>query len=199
MDLNDLEARLKRVYATIGDIYDPKVEENIKTETIVKGSHFEQRITFGHLSSADLEKTVMNAIHGVASLKDHIKIKMKKNGKDPQEVEELINRSASLAIITDLDNLDKHAESKYKRSGKNPRIDKIQQGLQPLPGQNSFSISMKMDGFRPQIDDTEGDYRIVISASIIDDKGNHLINFDDLISTGIKEYEEFIKAQNLSS
>lgn len=84
MDLNDLEARLKRVYATIGDIYDPKIEENIKSETIIKGSHFEQRITFGQLSSVDLENAVMGAIHGVASLKDHIKIKMKKNCKDPQ-------------------------------------------------------------------------------------------------------------------
>lgn len=132
MDFNDLNAKLKRLYVALGEQYDEDISSNIiDTRTSLDNGRFEHRTTFGTNDPEKNQNLVMNAIHHIALLKDIIKNKLELVDIDLQSYERLINTNLPLALVTDLDNKDKHGEplSSQPRSGMDPKIVNIEQAL----------------------------------------------------------------------
>ena len=180
MESNDLESRLKRIYASL-EMAEETDMAKLKAEIFHDGKRVALHQDFtGGLSNEELENHAHSLIHNIANLRDHLKCWAKKNGKDKSEVDAVFNGSIALQIIQDLSDNDKHGYPPRDggRSGKSPKIGKITRSLQlsTKPQEGSF-VSMTLGpGGIPRISGS-GEARAVISAEIRDRDGNVIGDF----------------------
>lgn len=199
MDFNDLDAKLKRLYVALGERYDQDISSNITDSLNSFGDgRFEHRVTFGKNKPEENENVIMNAIHLIGSLKDIIKAKLQDSDQEVQMYEDLINDNLALALITDLDNKDKHGDplTHSSRSNKNPKIVNIQQGLR---GKGITRIAFKTDLLTGEttLSESKGDLKIVTFAEVVDSEGNILMPFDKMLDESLELVEKFLKSHNL--
>lgn len=196
LDVNDITQRLKRIYLSISLSYDNKPNNYIVVYQDQNGSE----IGWGLASEIDEERLANYhiIIHNIASIKDHLKKKF--NG-----VENLINNCQALQLVIDLDNIDKHGIplKRIPRSGTTPKIVNPILSIQVNKG-NSWEYNEEM-----KFIECNGDIRmirkftyiniegkVVFDADIVDEFGNKIISFQDLINKSIYEWESFIKSQS---
>lgn len=194
-----MNAKLKRLYVALGERYDEDISSNINdTHTSLDDGRFEHRITFGSNDPAKNQNIVMSAIHLIGSLKDIIKQKLRENGKDPDVYEQLINNNQPLALVTELDNKDKHGNTLTgrPRSGTDPRIVNIEQALHGH-GITRVSFTTDFATGKTSLNSAEGDEKIVIDADIIDSTGNLLMPLDKMLEESLRVVEEFVAAYDL--
>ncbi len=199
MDFNDLDAKLKRLYFALGEQYDTDISTNINDKRIAfPDGRFEHRTSFGSNDPEKNQNLVMNAIHIVGSLKDIIKQKLIEAGQDPRLYEEMINNNEPLALVTDLDNKDKHGDplTHKSRTCKDPQIVRI---VQALRGRGITNVSFTTDLItgKTKLDSVEGDVKIVVTADIVDSSGNTIMPLDKMMDASIKLIEKFLRTQNL--
>jgi hypothetical protein len=197
MDFNDLNKRLARLYASLGQRYDDDIEKHIVQQTTTNdGRHFRHEVRFGASDAAERENKVMAAIGAVADLKDHLK----RRSRGPRLVEDLINDSEVLSLIVDLHNKDKHGDplSITHRSGRDPHIANVSQGLSPKKGQQKTSFSMRFDGVTSTLSELEGDFQIIIDADIVDGNGEKIMSLEVMLEQAMQQVEAFIDANDLS-
>jgi len=122
-------------------------------------------------------------LNNIACLKDHLKAWCNKNGK-AFTGEGLINNNQDVAIIHDLWNLDKHAESnRPSRSGLSPRFQSPPVAA-IVPKGSSFVLDFKMvDGrLRSQAS-------LRIAAIVVDEHGNSLGSLEDIALRAVTAWE----------
>lgn len=203
MDFNDIDQRLERLYSSVSQQYDHDIEANIKEETLIRddGIH-ELHISFGNDNKAEIENKILNVIHGIAGLKDHIKNKLSKTDRDPKSFEDLISDTKELSIVIDIDNMDKHGDplTISNRSGLSPHLSNLQQALSPSSNQSKTSFAMRstFNGGKPSaISEMSGDFRIVITGDVIDGNGLQVMSVPDLLMNSMSVIEEFIDENEL--
>lgn len=199
MDFNDLNAKIKRLYSALGEQYDEDISSNIIDSHLSSpDGKFEHETTFGSNNPEKNQNLVMNAIHLISSLKDVIKQKLRESGKDPRAYEQLINDSRPLALITDLDNKDKHGNSlrHSQRSNESPQIVNIGQALHGH-GITRVSFTTDFATGKTTLDSAEGDVKIVVVADIVDSAGNFIMDLNEMLQSSTKIIESFLSKNEL--
>lgn len=193
MDFNDLSSRLERIYTSLNERYDYNIDTNIKSEIITNGRYSKIHTHFGNKNFAELSNTIFGAIGAIADLKDHLVNKTSK-----KSVEDMINMSIELSLILDLNNKDKHGDplTRTNRSGKNPNLANLCQGLSPA-GRSKTFFTMTYDGQNINPGPRAGEFRIVTSADVVDQEGNVIMTLDKMLYGGIAEIEKFLSQHNL--
>jgi len=187
MDFNDLILRIKLLYEATGayinfnKVKPPVVKEETSvdlngnktlTVTIGGGDISDEEILRGHI---EINKIIDN----IANLKDNLKKSIELSGKPKKIVEDEINSSLHLCLITDLDNQIKHGYPlNRKRSNKDPQIKNIRHEMM-LPSGIGWSNMMS-------------DSRTVLEADITDSLGEFICSFRELIENALTKWEDFI-------
>lgn len=186
MDFNNLENRLKRLYSANDALIDFDVAENINVTHSKEGEGVHSmHVNFGNLTHEELINKVMLLIGLIAGLKDHLKNKINSLGQNSNLVEDAVNNSENLSLVMDINNAEKHGYplKKFKRTNKSPRIGAV---FQALAG-SSIMIDEKNDV-------TAGENAsVVICGDVVDDKGEKIIDLEDMLADAVSDIEEFVK------
>lgn len=192
MDLNTLELRFERIHASINSRIDDDFKRHVKIE-------FSGKSVSAQLPGKDDEFTVANQVlsilHHLATLKDHLKNSLEKNGYNKQIVEEIINSSIHLQVLIDLVNADKHGYPvRSSRSNKNPVIKNINQGVINNNYNKPIVMSISPKG---ELNMLEGvPPSVILTAGIFDGAGGFLFDFDSLVETCFFQWESIAKEYN---
>jgi len=185
------------LYLSINSKFEGNVLEHIKTEYFTKGKKFSVSVNFKakHNKNETINR-INTIISNLANLKDHLKIRFKQKGGDPQKIEDEINQDLPLQLILDLYNQEKHGYPLKitRRSGKDPRIVNISKAITTRPG-------VIATGFiRDPITGAgvTNNIAIVITADIVDNQGNLLCSLSDLISKSLNSWETIMTKYNLN-
>ena len=195
MNSDDLESRLKRIYASIGSAEETDMAK-LKAEIVRDGKRIAIHQDFtGGLSVEELDNFAHSLIHNIANLNDNLKRWAGKNGKDKSRVDVVFKSSPALQIIQDLSNNDKHGYPPRDggKSGKLPKIGKITRTLQlsTKPQKGSFVAMTLGPGGIPRISGS-GEARAVISADIFDRDGNIIGDFRQIALEAIMAWERLL-------
>ncbi|QDK81152.1 hypothetical protein EXU85_22050 [Spirosoma sp. KCTC 42546] len=192
MDFNDFKKRIERVYASIGQMSTEDYQKQIRW----KPGTFE--FSFGSKENATDESKVVSTISAIADLKDNIKNKMSSVGLKPQLVEDEINKSLYLQLITDLDNQQKHGYplTKSKRSGLDPLIKNVKSVVSFTVTQSDNFISFDLT--TGKVTPTGAVAKGEIDAEITDSTGKVICDLDELITTAMSTWENFIATHKLA-
>ncbi len=196
MDYNNVETRLKKIYASIDEQFTYGQAALDKTHTVVKAEGKERSVSVTFFNPDD-ESKILNQVNSVisnlANLKDCLKKKIKEGGNDPRVIEEEINNSPHLQVILDLSNQEKHGYplTITRRSEKDPLITNIGRALSP---------SNKPDNIRHERSDGTVmlNMMVRITADITDSEGNTLYQLDDLVESALSVWEQIIIKYNLA-
>lgn len=199
MDFDDIQDRLERLYSAVNERYDQVTNDSITEKTTIRDDGiFEHRITFGSNNETQNKNKVMNIIHAIASLKDHIKRKLSEKGDDPGEYEKYIDTNLALALITDLDNKDKHGGTlRRSRTNRNPRLANIQQVLHGK-GKTSFGVATNFNGMNSTITHNQGNIKLEIVGDILDDNDSIISRVEDTTESGLNLVEQFMKSRGIT-
>jgi hypothetical protein len=111
--LESLRARIRRLEAAVRQPAGSGFEEVFSAKD---GSGYTVGFT-GVKSPAQLEDDLLNLFIWIWSLKDYLKEAYLRQGFEPREVEELVNRTQALQYVSDVANRAKHARPSDSRSG----------------------------------------------------------------------------------
>jgi hypothetical protein len=194
MDFNDVKSRIQRVYASIAQLKSDDYEKKIKW------TPEEFDIRFGSTDDPDDEHKVLSIISALADLKDNLKNRMDSLGLRKQLVEDEINKSLPLQLITDLDNQNKHDYplKLTKRSNRDPQIKNVASGLEVTFGPTGDGgIMFHMDSATVSFDGGAGG-KHSIDAEITDGSGNFICSLDSMVNDAIMLWEQFITTHKLT-
>lgn len=120
----------------------------------------------GIKSMTDIKDELLNATTWAWNIKDYLKEMAKKNGVEPQLIEDLVNRTISLQLIADIANRAKHGVLTKSRSGRYARLQPLevsipQLGIGSLKFEDRQMITLVSDPttvtYKAKITSTEGD------------------------------------------
>lgn len=194
MNYQNVNLRLKQIYASIDqkNRYGGEVlsAQRVETEQISENTH---RVVFSFGDDVEALNKLNSIISNLANLKDCLKVRMTKTGKDKQLIEDEVKKSTNIQIVLDLWNQDKHDEyplKKFRHSKKDPRIVNVRCGIGPSDKPDGVTYSAS-DGSKAL------DVMVSIHADIVDLHGNLLCTFDQLVAGALSEWEGIIEKFNL--
>lgn len=199
MDFNDVNSKLKRLYSSLGELYDHDISSNIVDERKLNpDGSFEHTTNFGNNDPEKNQNLIMNVIHLINSLRDIIKNKARDIGGNPADYEKLIDRNLPLALITDLSNKDKHGDplTRSNRSKKDPKITNIEQGLRGN-GITNVLFTTDLNTGNTTLDSVEGDVKIAVVADIVDSSGNFIMPLHQMIEESLSKIENYLKIKGI--
>lgn len=197
MDFKDIQERVGLIYASIDETVSTDIDEIEVRDVTLEGV---QGIVFNFGSSTlhQLQGKVMAVLNNIASLKDLLKMHCNAKGLDPKIVEDQINSSKELSVLTDVVNAYKHGGYPLNtpRSGLDPEIKNIMQAMAPNPDYsgNDYGYTNNPNTGEQRLGDGS---RIVIDAEIYDKNGNLLFDLDHLVQVCLERYEHLISENNL--
>lgn len=190
MDYNDIKSRIERTFIALNARLDDDIEKHTHYHFYTRGKEQRVTITYGTEDEKEVMVPIMNIIHNLATLKDHLKNSLKTKGLDPQIVETAIDDSLHLQVLIDIDNQDKHGTSlRNSRSKKSPVIKNAKRGL---------FMGSKVRDIEGNIIKEDGPSIMAIKALIKDDKDELLFNLDDLIEVCYSKWISIIKNYKLA-
>lgn len=197
MDFNDIKSRLDRTLASMNARFDDDYKKHTNIKFIETKGGTGVSLTFGKDSKADVEAKIFSVLHNLASLKDHLKNCLQKNGHDKNLVENEINSSLHLQVLIDLVNADKHEYplTKTKRSNKDPIIKNAEQALK-IGGTKAGDVSEATIGNDGHLIVHGVPPKITITADICDSSGNLLFNLNTLVDNCYSKWDEIAKKYN---
>ncbi len=187
--MDDLQRRLDRVYAAIGET---ATREPAKLKPTVKQQAGTIAISFdGGLSEAQIENAAMHAVFAVGHLPDHMRKWARKNGKDPKSMNRAIGRSQALRVVIDLANVDKHGDHDRGGglSGLRPRVTDLTRALRLGGGPEPPSMTL----IGPNGPEVQGDVSAVICGTVRDSSGKYIGQLDQILSDALKVLESLLE------
>jgi hypothetical protein len=156
----------------------------------------------GGATDVELHNQASLLIASIASIKDHLKDWCARNGR-PFGGDALINRSRAVAIIHDLWNVDKHATLTSKpRSGSVPRLTDLHRALRMSSGTQPGVVSVF--SFNPLTSEVQtgtgpdGSSRITLIASIVDENGAALGDFEEICELAVSDWRAELVASGVA-
>lgn len=195
MDFNDLTRRINRVYISIGELTLPDYQRNISWDP----DPDEFDISFVLENDPRDEVRVTNVIGAIADLKDNLKKKMTHLGLDNRLVEQEIDGSMELQLITDLDNATKHGYplTRPERSQRSPTIGDVTSSVVIALNGPGGGISFDLET-RESIISGGADGSVEIVADIIDGSKQFICTLDDMVNVAMDKWESFIRLHGLN-
>ena len=190
LDLNDIEARLKRLYI----IFNETVSLDISNHVFFHKDEYGllTNWTIAPISSYEIDSKAISIIHQIATIKDHLK---KKNYPN---VEKIIDANLELQLVIDLDNADKHG---YPTTSNRSKLDPQPSNIAAYPNigpDDEVQIIREMSFGEPkhtivskiQVDVKGG--TVVIDGDIVDGEGNKITTLQEMIRKSIEIWESII-------
>jgi hypothetical protein len=192
MDYNDIQIRLGKIYASIGEQFSYGHAALDTTHTEIKDNSISISF-FNPIDESQVLNQINNIIANLANIKDCLKNRLERRGDNPKIIEDEINKSSHLQVILDLANQEKHGYplTTTRRSGKDPLIKNVGRAL---------SVSNKPDNIRYEKSDGSAimNAMVKIRADITDSQGNILFRLDDLVGNALDIWEQTIKKYNIT-
>lgn len=201
MDFGDIKLRLERIYSSINKQTDTDINKHLQILFMINHpatgeNTFDIKMDcYKQNKEPEIVNILMGTIDNIAKIKDHIINIIESRGENRQIIEDEINNSLDLSIITDLSNEDKHGYplKKTNRSNLKPHIKNPRTELQ-LVGKASITTPAIIPGKGIVGDfETEGDVRIIVDADIMNEQNDKIANASVIIENAIKQWEEVIK------
>ena len=196
--LEVLDAKVRQMHDALGNLRNEDLS-GLKVEAIdVPGVGFYQTLDFGQgQTPARLANTASLLVANIASLKDHLKVWCRKNGKEFTG-DQLINSNHNVALVHDLWNIDKHAElDKSPRSGIRPKLQNLRQHLQLSTGtEANSSVVFQWDprtGKMESMATGGGKAALIIDADVVDESGSEVGKLAAICEAAATEWENALK------
>jgi len=137
----------------------------------------------GIKSTDEFEDELLNALMWAWNMKDYLKEMLNSQGKDPQTVEDLINSSDTLCLLSDLANGAKHGKLKKSRSGQFARLDKV---IITIPQNAVSKITFEARRVETDVEDSS---KVELSAPVISNEGEVVGDAGLILSESLKIWE----------
>lgn len=185
MDFNNLEHRISVLYKAIDFHYAFQIPVVPQTEEYEENGKKYMRVTIGaSITNDDAKFEAYNrmilVIHHIANLKDNLKKFLSEKNLEDKIIEDRINDSLHLSVITDLSNAEKHGYplTKFKRSKLDPKIINIRKEW-------NVKFQLAKVFYNPM---NQGEEYV---ADIVDFHDNLVCTFNELIDNAIENWEDF--------
>ncbi len=121
--LDELDPRIRRMHHALGQLENSDLSSITCERGVTADGYCYVEVDFSKGTTEEgLANLVGSVIANIASIKDHLRLWCKKNGRS-FDGEVLINTNRDVAIIHDLWNLDKHGQLDHTpRSGHSPEF-----------------------------------------------------------------------------
>lgn len=189
MDFNDIHFRISRIFKSIWELSDSKIEDHYKDEQVRDGNSFSIKISFDWVNDEfTAANKVLLVISNLAKIKDHFKNNFKQRWLDVQIIENTVNWSKHLCWLIDIDNSEKHGYPLNRpRSSEQPRISNIQTCL--TLSKNPIDHILKKEINIPNGISYTSNTIVAIVGEVIDKNSNILCEIDELIEKSLSEWE----------
>jgi hypothetical protein len=193
--MSDIDKRLRLLYAAVGQTTDTNLANYPATLATTPHSRFVYQNFRGGRSDDELELALRTLIENIASLFGHLRHWAKSGAKGVGHVDEAFNRSLDLRIIADLWNSHKHPgecrNGGYSKKG--PRLTEINSmmSLTAKGGEDATTLRLGAGGM--PVCNKPGAARVIVTATVLDDKGNPLGDINDIADRAIEVWEVLIE------
>src|SRR6185369_6097308 len=98
MDFNDIDKRIKRVYMSLEGRSNSDFNKGVVVQKNETANSIEYKI-FASTNETDVNLKSIGIIEELAKLKDHLKNYYRSKGKNPQLIEDKIDRTQHLQVL----------------------------------------------------------------------------------------------------
>jgi hypothetical protein len=195
MDLNDIRQRLELLAVSLKRQNKPPSTTHRERPVAGSPDKTDIIVRFGTRSQPELVSDVNSLLGEFAALKDIIGRRLKDLGRDPQLIEDLMNRSLHLQLMLDLNNEVKHGYPLRRyRSGVQPVISELGEGLH-VPAGTKLEVEIDV----PSMATTVGPGPFVtVTGRIRTRDGKEICTLGKLVDSCLEAYEGFIRDQGLA-
>ncbi|MBL9094390.1 MAG: hypothetical protein JNL96_24425 [Planctomycetaceae bacterium] len=194
----DVQLRLRRLRAAIGDTEESKLEELPPRIVVSDRGILVQQDFNGNLSEEQLLNHAHAVIHQIASMTDNLKRWAAKTDRDKSKVDETLQHSEAIKLLTDIWNLEKHGAP--DRSGglsrKSPRLVDVHRGMEIRTGSTGVWTGITM-GPKGLVKFGDGNAVAKLDGDIIDSQGRRIASLQNCIREALSAWEALIMAFGL--
>ena len=183
MKFSDLSQVQERVSRIVGRLQEKSGIGFSQSHTFPNGETHHYKIRGGK-SLEEFEDDLLTAFIWVWNMKDYLKEIAKKNGKEPQHIEKIVNSSSELQLVADVANRAKHGELKKSRSS---HFASISEASMTLPQEAIAKITFGAFDVSTEVQSPE---KIEFKATILAKSGTKLGEADYILSTALGVWEE---------
>ena len=182
-EINSVFERLKRLSSRLdkkdgeGYQWSYTFPDGVETTYILKNiKNFEE-----------IEDDISNLFIWVWNLKDYLKKLAEVNGRNPQEVEDIINSDNNLQICADIANVLKHGSLRKSRSHLYPKLSRLRF---EIPHTALSSLTYRGKEIELNIAKTQ---EVLLSKPVLDKNENEIGDGLKILSDGLKRFENYFK------
>lgn len=187
----ELLSRIDRVINQLNKKYG----NGIQQEVIPSGSNKIIYEIKGVKSFPEYKDQILNMAICVWSLKDYIKEIFKNIGKDPKEVESLVNNDNNLQICADVANRAKHLVLRRSRSGRFPKIGEPNARIKFIRSDPSIKKIIFTD-IKMIIDVDKAEY-VDYALPVLDSNNNFIGNAEDILKDAFYSFSNLLSINNI--
>jgi hypothetical protein len=187
---DDLETRLRRIYAAIGETQEPDVSKFPATVIASEKGVLVHQDFSGGRTEEQLTNLIQSLIALIAGLEYHLYKWTAKNGHDAEEVKLPLQASKSFSIVHDLWNNEKHGYSPGRgsnRSGLAPQLINVIRvmKLATQPRKGSCVVFMVGPARKPVIGG-DGTATAVITGDVVGKDGQRIGDAHQILEGAVK-------------
>jgi hypothetical protein len=194
---DDLETRLRRIYAAIGETQEPDVSKFPATVIASEKGVLVHQDFSGGRTEEQLTNLIQSLIALIAGLEYHLYKWAAKNGHDAEEVKLPLQASKSFSIVHDLWNNEKHGYSPGRgsnRSGLAPQLINVIRvmKLATQPRKGSCVVFMVGPARKPVIGG-DGTATAVITGDVVGKDGQRIGDAHQILEGAVKDCETLVR------
>lgn len=182
-DINDLFDRIKRLSSRLekkegaGHKWCYTFPDGLKTTYILKNiRNFEE-----------IEDDIANLFIWLWNLKDYLKELAEANGRNPQEVEDIVNLDRNLQMCADIANRLKHGRLRISRSSSYPKLGRLQF---QMPHTALSSITFRGQEIEFNVSKA---HEVLLSIAVLNKDGDEIGDGFKIISATLSQWEKYFK------
>jgi hypothetical protein len=188
----ELISRIDRIVIQLDNNYG----KGIQQEVLPPDSHKIIYEINGVKSFPEYKDQILNMAICVWSFKDYIKEILRNIGKNPADVETLVNNDINLQLCADIANFAKHSVLRRSRSGFFPKLG--QPKLKIIFNRSDPSIKKITFTDIKMIIDIKKTEHVDYSLPILDDKNRFIENAEDVLKNAFYSFEHFLSVNNIA-
>lgn len=199
---DDLDSRLRRLYAAIGDTQEADLDKfPAKVIADDKGILVHQEFSGGK-TDEQLTNALQSLIALIAGLEYYLYIWAGKNAHGKDKVQLPLQGSLSFSIVHDLWNTEKHGYSPTRggdRTGLAPQLLNVNRvmRLATQPEKGSFVMFMLGQDGKPVIRG-DGTAKAVITGDVVGKDGKRLGDAHEILEGAVKDCEQILRDLGIS-
>lgn len=208
MTESEINARLRRVYASFDDKANFKPEEFRATIDNIGGRVSIRQDFAGGRSRENLEVDAISIINEIMGIRDRAKAWLKNRGDSPRKVDDFIKSELAVSLVHDLANTDKHGKLDAPSfSGYKPKIKNVVRGVtlayDPSTGTYASEgqfVSAAFNIITGEIigSSSSSNLEVTLASDIEDEAGNKIGELQKVLPDAIYKWEQFLISEGLT-